>query len=88
MASRPVGPVGPVDVLRRDFHQSPSGRPDQSEQLQRPFRVHLCVGVRSKRPMVGGNGARAASGAWERAHRHRRVHVCPRRNLGRRGFAS
>jgi len=44
VASRPVGPVGLVDVLRRDFHQSPSRRPDQSEQLQGPLRVRLCGG--------------------------------------------
>ena len=88
VAARLVRVVGLVDVLRCDYHQSPSRRPRQWEQLQRPFRVHLCVGVRSKRPMVGGNGARAASGSWERAHRHRCLKVCPRRNLGRGVFAS
>ena len=36
----------------------------------------------------GGNGVRAASEAWEQAHRHLRLEVCPRCNLGRRGFAS
>ena len=40
MASRLVGVVGPVDLLRHHFHQSPSRRPEQSEQLQWLFRVH------------------------------------------------
>jgi hypothetical protein len=44
VASRLVGLVGLVDVLWRDFHQSPSRRPEQRYQLQRPFRVHLCGG--------------------------------------------
>ena len=35
----------------------------------------------------GGNGARAASGAWERAHRHLCVEVCLR-DLGRRPTSS
>jgi len=41
-----------------------------------------------KAPDGGGYGARAASGSWERAHRHRCLKVCPRRNLGRGVFAS
>ena len=32
--------------------------------------------MRSKRPSAVENGERAASGAWERAHSHRRVDVC------------
>ena len=88
MASRLVWVVGLVDVLRHHFHQSPSRRPRQWEQLQRPFRVHLCGGGVIKAPDGGGYGARAASGSWERAHRHRRVNVCPRRNLGRGVLAS
>ena len=32
----------------------------------------------------GGNGARAASGAWEQAHRHRCLNVCWRAALGQR----
>jgi hypothetical protein len=50
VASRPVGVVGPVDLLRHHFHQSPSRRPEQSEQLQWPFRVRLCGGGAIKAP--------------------------------------
>jgi hypothetical protein len=60
VASRLVGVVGPVDVLRRDSHQSPSGRPDQSEQLQRPVRVHVCGWGAIKAP--DGGGKRRARG--------------------------
>jgi hypothetical protein len=63
-------------------------RPMQREQLQWPVRLHLCGGGAIKAPDGGGYGARAASGAWERAHRHRRLSVCCRRNLGRGVFAS
>jgi hypothetical protein len=37
--------VGLVDVLRRDFNQSPSRHPEKLEQLQRRFRVHPVEGV-------------------------------------------
>ena len=50
VASRLVGVVGPVDLLRHHFHQSPSRRPEQSEQLQGPLRVHLCGGGAIKAP--------------------------------------
>ena len=50
VASRLVGVVGPVDLLRHHFHQSPSRRPEQSEQLQWPFRVRLCGGGAIKAP--------------------------------------
>ena len=36
--------VGLVDVLWHDFHQSPSRRPEQREQLQWTVRPHLCSG--------------------------------------------
>ena len=36
------GAGGLVDILWRGSHQSPSRRPRQWEQLQWPFRVHLC----------------------------------------------
>jgi hypothetical protein len=88
VASRLAGLVGLVDVLWRGSRQSPSRRPEQRYQLQRPFRVHLCGGGVITATECGGNGARAASGAWERAHRHRRLSVCCRRNLGRGVFAS
>ena len=65
VASRLVGLVGLVDVLWRHFHQSPSRRPEQRYQLQRPVRVHLGDGGVMKATDGGGNGARAASGAWE-----------------------
>ena len=52
--------MGLVDVLRCDFHQSPSRRPRQWEQLQRPFRVHLCGGVVIRAP--DGGGKRRARG--------------------------
>ena len=42
VASRLVGPVGLVEVLWRHSRQSPSRRPGQRQQLQGPFRVHLC----------------------------------------------
>jgi hypothetical protein len=45
VASRLVGLVGLIGVLWRDSHQSPSRRPEQSEQLQGPLRVHLCGGA-------------------------------------------
>jgi hypothetical protein len=41
VASRRVGLVG---VLWHGFHQPPSRRPEQREQLQWPFRLHLCGG--------------------------------------------
>ena len=41
-----------------------------------------------KAPDGGGNGARAASKAWERAHRHLWVEVCLRGQLSRLGFPS
>ena len=41
------------------------------EHRQQPVRLHLCGGVAIKAPDGGGYGARAASVAWERAHRHR-----------------
>ena len=63
-------------------------RPEQRGRLQWPVRLHLCGGGAIKAPDGGGYGARAASGAGERAHRHSCLKVCPRRNLGRRGFAS
>ena len=88
VASRQVGLVGLVDVLWHDFHQSPSRPPEQRYQLLRPFRVHLCGGGVILATDCGGNGARAASGARERAHRHRCLKVCCRRNLGRGVFAS
>ena len=88
VASRLVVPVGLAEVLWRGSRQSPSRRPRQWEQLQWPFRVHLCGGGVIKATDCGGNGARAASGAWERTHRHRCLKVCPRRNLGRGVFAS
>ena len=67
MASRLAGLVGLVDVLWRGSRQSPSRRPRQWEQLQWPFRVHLCGGgvINITATECGGNGARAASGAWE-----------------------
>ena len=83
VASGLVGPVGLVEVLGRRSHQSPSRRPEQRQQLQRPVRVHLGGGVAIKAPDCGGNGARAASGAWERAHRHRCLNVCCRAGLRR-----
>ena len=70
VASRLVGLVGLVDVLWRGSRHSPSRRPEQRYQLQGPFRVHLCGGGVIKATDGGGNGARAESGAWERAHRH------------------
>ena len=76
VASRLVGLVGLVDVLWRGSRQSPSRRPEQRYQLQRPVRVHLCGGGVIKATDGGGNGARAASGAWERAHRYQRSLVC------------
>jgi hypothetical protein len=76
--------VGLVDVLRRDFNQSPSRHPEQLEQLQRRSRVHLGGGGVIKATDGGGNGARAASGAWEQAHRHRCLNVCWRAALGQR----
>ena len=76
MASRLVGLVGLVDVLWRGSRQSPSRRPRQWEQLQWPFRVHLCGGGVITATDGGVNGARAASRAWERAHRHLWVEVC------------
>jgi hypothetical protein len=65
VASRLMGPVGLVDVLWCHSHQSPSRRPEQRYQLQWPVRVHLCGGGAIKATDGGGNGARAASGAWE-----------------------
>jgi hypothetical protein len=65
VASRLVGLVGLVDVLWRGSRQSPSRRPEQRYQLQGPVRVHLCGGGVIKATDGGGNGARAASGAWE-----------------------
>ncbi len=49
--------VGLVDVLWHDFHQSPSRRPEQREQLQWPSRLHLCSGECDN---CGGNGPLAA----------------------------
>ena len=83
VASRLVGPVGLVEVLWRHSRQSPSRRPGQRQQLQGPFRVHLCGGGVIKATDCGGNGARAASGAWERAHRHRCLNLCHRAGLRR-----
>ena len=65
VASGLVGPVGLVEVLWRHSRQSPSRRPEQLYQLQGPVRVHLCGGGVIKATDGGGNGARAASGAWE-----------------------
>jgi len=65
VASGLVGPVGLVEVLWRHSRQSPSRRPEQRYQLQGPVRVHLCGGGVIKATDGGGNGARAASGAWE-----------------------
>ena len=76
VASRLVGLVGLVDVLCCHSHQSPSRRPEQRSQLQGPVRVHLCGGGVITATDGGGNGARAASGAWERAHRYQRSLVC------------
>ena len=83
MASRLVGLVGLVDVLWRDFHQSPSRRPERRYQLQWPVRVHLGRGGVILATNCGGNGARAASGAWERAHGHRCLNFCRRAGLRR-----
>jgi hypothetical protein len=56
---RLVGLVGLVDVLWRNFHQSPSRRPDLRERLQWPVRVHLCDRHQVRRLIA----AKAASGA-------------------------
>ena len=92
MASRLVGLVGLADVLWRDFQQSPSRRPKQRERLQWPYPRHLLCTLRGKGYMKaadgGGNGVRAASKAWEQAHRHLCVEVCPRGQLCRTGCPS
>ena len=76
MASRLVGLVGLADVLWRDFQQSPSRRPKQRERLQWPYPRHLRGKGCMKAAERGGNGVRAASKAWEQAHRHRCVNAC------------
>ena len=83
VASRLVGLVGLADVLWRDFQQSPSRRPKQRERLQWPYPRHLRGKGCMKAAERGGNGVRAASKAWEQAHRHLWVEVCPR-DLGHR----
>ena len=70
MASSGIGMVGLADVLWRDFQQSPSRRPKQRERLQWPYPRHLRGKGCMKAADGGGNGVRAASKAWEQAHRH------------------
>jgi hypothetical protein len=84
VASRLVGLVGLADVLWRDFQQSPSRRPKQRERLQWPVRVHLRGKGCMKAAERGGNGVRAASKAWEQAHRYLCVNACCLHDLGRR----
>ena len=69
--------VGLVDVLWHDFHQSPSRRPEQREQLQWPSRLHLC----------GGGATTAAETArWRRVGT--RVDWSCSRRCGRTGFCT
>ena len=57
-------------------------RPEQRQQLQWPVRLHLCDRGAIKAPDGGGNGACAASGAWEQAHQHHCLSVCPHGRWG------
>jgi hypothetical protein len=81
------GPRAAPTAWAERYHRSAS-RPQRVERPQWPYRRHLRGKGCMKAAERGGNGVRAASKAWEQAHRHLCVNVCPRCNLGRRGFAS
>ena len=69
------------------YHRSAS-RSQRVYRPEWPYRRHLRGKGCMKAAERGGNGVRAASKAWEKAHRHLCVEVCPRGQLCRTGCPS
>ena len=77
------GPQAAVTAWGERAHRSPS-RPQRVERPEWPYRRHLRGKGCMKAAERGGNGVRAASKAWEQAHRHLCVNACCLHDLGRR----